>query len=397
MKLSKAQNGYNFSDTPQSIILVKLQNVKISEESFIRFGDKNAITKGLRALYLTKKNGYPLDKFAVNYLQFLDEYDEKEKIELTIETMIQYDSKKKIDDLFKTLKPEKFVKAVNKDVDIKAAKPCLVKASLQHMNRRELRAELNQLKKSPSAYFGPLLDVNECKVDLFTVNEKQQIELANQMLAQLDREEKQKPAKPKISLGKQKPVNLGYGETLKPQSGYSNLKTQSDKNMDNPKWVKSQNETFNKKMDELFTYIEKNGYPKKETENPYEYQMYSRLNHLATRPDLLALISENRKKVIAERPSNKTKVIKSQSKQNPIMAKAKKKTAGKKVNPMKPRKITPTRVKSISQKENQNRIKVISKLATTIQDEAGFRTVTKKVHIMNRSTAVKKAANKLKK
>lgn len=311
MKLSKAQNGYNFSDTPQSIILVKLQNVKISEESFIRFGDKNAITKGLRALYLTKKNGYPLDKFAVNYLQFLDEYDEKEKIELTIETMIRFDSKKKIDDFFKTLKPEKIVKAVNKDVDLKTAKPCLVKASLQHMNRKELRFELNELKKSPSAYFGPLLEVNECKVDLFTVNSKQQIELANQMLAQLDREEKQKPAKPKISLGKQKAVNLGYGETLKPQSGYSNLKTQS--------------------------------------------------------------------------------------KQNTPMAKAKKKTAGKKVNPMKPRKITPTRVKSITQKESQNYIKQVSKLATTIQDEAGFRTVTKKVHVMNRSTAVKKAANKLKK
>lgn len=245
MKLSKEQNGYNFSDTPQSIILVKLQNVKISEESFIRFGDKNAITKGVRALYLTKKDGYPLDKFAVNYLQFLDEYDEKEKIELTIETMIQYDSKKKIDELFKTLKPEKFVKSVNKDVDIKAAKPCLVKASLKQLSREELRFELNELKKSPSAYFGPLLDVNECQVDLFTVNSKQQIELANQMLAQLDREEKQKPAKPKISLGKQKALNLGYGETLKPQSGYSNLKTKSKQNTP---MAKAKKKTASKKV-----------------------------------------------------------------------------------------------------------------------------------------------------
>ena len=229
MKLSNAQSSYNVYDTPQSVILNKLQNVKISEESFIRFGDKNNITNGLRALYLTKKSGYPLDKFAVNYLQVLDEYDEKEKMELVIETMIQFDSRKKIDDFFKALKPEKYVKPVNKDVDLKKTKPCscLVKASLKKMSREQLRAELNDLIKSPSAYFGALLEVDECKVDLFTVNNKQQIELAKQMLAQLDSEEKQKTDKPKISIGKQKPLNLGYGETLKAQSGYNNLKSQS--------------------------------------------------------------------------------------------------------------------------------------------------------------------------
>lgn len=235
MKLSKAQSSYNVYDTPQSVILNKLQNVKISEESFIRFGDKNNITNGLRALYLTKKSGYPLDKFAVNYLQILDEYDEKEKIELVIETMIQFDSRKKIDDFFKTLKPEKYVKPVEKIVDLEKAKPCLVKASLKHMNRQELRAELISLKKAPSAYFGALLEVNECKTDLFTLNQKQQFNMANKMLDQLDSDEKQKLSnnsaknKPKqnmanskrepkkYSVGKQKPMDFGYNDFLKPK------------------------------------------------------------------------------------------------------------------------------------------------------------------------------------
>ena len=76
----------------------------------------------------------------------------------------------------------------------------------------------------------------------------------------------------------------------------------------NPKWVQSQNNRFHAKMNELFSYIQKNGYPKKDTENGYEYQMYSRLNHLAGRPDLLALLSDKQQEVVKNRP---TKVIKS--------------------------------------------------------------------------------------
>lgn len=198
MKLSNAQNLQVY-DSTQGTVLYHLQNVKLSEDSFNRFGDKNRITKSLRALYLTKKGGYPLDKFVKNYLQDLRNLAEKDKIELVIDTMVQYDSRAKIDQFFKSTKPEKYVKPVLKDIDLNKAKPCLVKASLQHMSRQELRVELNDLIKSPSSYFGKLLEVNECKNDLFTVNDKQQIELAKKMLAQLDREEK-----PKISVGKQR-------------------------------------------------------------------------------------------------------------------------------------------------------------------------------------------------
>lgn len=200
-----------------------------------------------------------------------------------------------------------------------------------------------------------------------------------------------KLSKNRNSQGKQVILDFGKGETLKAQHGYN----KSDTTMDNPKWVKTQNDTFRKKMDELFTFIAKNGYPKKETENPLEYQMYSRLNHLSSRPDLMDLLSDKQFKVVAERPVNR--IIVSKSKSNLVMAKAKKSTGGKKVTPMKPVKVTPTRVAKVSQKANQNRIKEISKLATTIQDGAGFRTVTKKVHLMNRSVAVKKAWDKLKK
>jgi hypothetical protein len=169
------------------------------------------------------KGGYPLDKFAQGYLEDLN-LSEKEKIELTIDTMIRFDSRKKIDDYFKN-KPLN-VKTKNVKNTLKADKPCLVKASLRHMDKKTLRKELEFLIKSPKSYFGVLLEVDECKVDLFSLSEKEQVKTAKAMLYQLDNEGE----KPKISLGKQKNLNLGYGDTLKVQSPYSNIKDNSSEN-----------------------------------------------------------------------------------------------------------------------------------------------------------------------
>lgn len=227
MRLSSKQNDYrNYSNI--ALMLYHLQNVKFTEQSFNRFGDKNNLTKGLKTLYIDSKKGQSIDKFVKDSLS--DDFsnlDEKQKIELAIETMIKFDNKGEIDRYFKSIEEQK-TKAVKKaPVNINEVKPCLVKASLEKMSRTELRQELKSLMASPRSYFGKLLEVDQCKTDLFTVTEKEQVKIAIAMLNQLDYEE-EKTKQIKFSpVGTQKPLNLGYGDTLQVQKGYSNLKSQN--------------------------------------------------------------------------------------------------------------------------------------------------------------------------
>ena len=164
--------------------------------------------------------------------------------------------------------------------------------------------------------------------------------------------------------------------------------------MDNPKWTKGENGTFQRNMTALFDYISKNGYPKKDTDDAIEYQMYSRLKFLSNRPDLMALLTDKQAKIVKERPQ--AKKIKSQSKQNTDMA-AKKPTgkAAPRKKGMTTRKTG--KVGSVAQQKSQARIRRISDEATRIQKQGGTKTIpAKSVFKVNRADAVKKAAKTVK-
>jgi len=177
--------------------------VKIRTASFEQWGDRNRITPGLRGQWLSK-TGKPLDFIAHNVVKADNQfagYDEQDVIERIVAFVSEYDTRAKFDGyVSRRLKEQqadagyrKAAKTSLKQNDVE----CLVDHALEVMSREQLARETDTFLKSPSAYFGKLLDVEACRVDLFTLPEGKQVEVVKAM---------QRAAQPKKDAAVTKPL-----------------------------------------------------------------------------------------------------------------------------------------------------------------------------------------------
>ncbi|WP_420152351.1 DUF3560 domain-containing protein [Siphonobacter sp.] len=165
--------------------------IPISPGSYERFGDKNRMTPGLRKMWLAPAGkGRSLDLIAQDikaYEQF-SFLEEDFVIGAIIDFTESHDSAKSLETYLRTRLAQQqqertaIERKLSKvDVDSEDIQ-CFVDHALAILPKPELQKEAQDFIKSPSLYFGPLLDVESCKEDLFDLPDAQQIKVVESIL-----------------------------------------------------------------------------------------------------------------------------------------------------------------------------------------------------------------------
>ncbi|PMD95504.1 hypothetical protein BWI97_14205 [Siphonobacter sp. BAB-5405] len=198
--------------------------IPISSGSYERFGDKNRMTPGLRKMWLAPVGkGRSLDLIAQDikaYEQF-SFLEEDFVIGAIIDFTESHDSSKSLETYLRTRLTEqqqertaierKLSKVAVDSEDIQ----CFVDHALAILPKPELQKEAQDFIKSPNLYFGPLLDVERCKEDLFDLPDDQQIKVVESILIATKNRPaypmRSKPRKAKVTslkkaLGRKKPA-----------------------------------------------------------------------------------------------------------------------------------------------------------------------------------------------
>ncbi len=174
-----------------AIAALVYRHILISPASYERFGDKNRITPGLRKMWLAPAGkGRSLDLIAQDikaYEQF-SFLEEDQIIEAIVDFTESHDSAKSMESYLKErIADQKTEKAA---IDRKLTRvpvdsediQCYVDHALAILPKPELQKEAQDFIKSPNAYFGPLLEVERCKEDLFDLPENQQVKVVESIL-----------------------------------------------------------------------------------------------------------------------------------------------------------------------------------------------------------------------
>lgn len=179
----------------------------ITEKSFLRWGDKNRLTRSIRSLYISPL-GVAIDKIAkeiTNEPQF-DSLEESDVIEAIIEFMYEYPNRKRLNAyISERAKQQKTKVSKSKSTTFKGDdEQWLLKSLRKELTNDEIIEEMQDFEQDPKTYFGKLLVTNTCKNDLFDQPIVEQRKIAKQILLKL----KVKPIKAKK---KKKPITLNAG------------------------------------------------------------------------------------------------------------------------------------------------------------------------------------------
>lgn len=195
------------TETLTDEIAVQLSNGKnITEKSWIRWGDKNRLTRSIRALYLSER-GIAIDKLAKNITsenQF-NNLEDTEVIERIIEFTYDYPTRKDLNRYLSTRAKEQKTKVSKQLSAFKSEdETCLLKSLKKELSTEEIIEEMTDFRDDPTNYFGKLLITTTCKNDLFTQPVEKQKKIADDVLKKL----KVKPSKKKR---KKKQITLNQG------------------------------------------------------------------------------------------------------------------------------------------------------------------------------------------
>lgn len=178
----------------------------ITEKSWLRWGDKNRLTRSIRALYLSER-GIAIDKLATNITrepQF-ENLEEIDVIERIIEFTYEYPTRKDLNGyLSQRAKEQKTKVSKSKQSFKNDDETCLLKSLRKELTDEVIIEEMTDFKEDPKNYFGKLLITTTCKNDLFTQPIEKQKQIANDVLKKL----KVKPSKKKR---KKKQLTLNQG------------------------------------------------------------------------------------------------------------------------------------------------------------------------------------------
>lgn len=179
----------------------------ITEKSWLRWGDKNRLTRSIRSLYLSG-TGIAIDKLATNITrepQF-ENLEESDVIERIIEFTYDYPTRNDLNGYLSSRAKEQ--KSKNSKSKVSAFKSddetCLLKSLKKELSTEEIIEEMTDFSHDPKNYFGKLLITTTCKNDLFTQPIAQQKKIASDVLKKL----RVKSSKPKR---KKKQLTLNQG------------------------------------------------------------------------------------------------------------------------------------------------------------------------------------------
>lgn len=178
----------------------------ITAKSWLRWGDKNRLTRSIRALYLGER-GIAIDKLATNITrepQF-ENLEEQDVIERIIEFTYDYPTRRDLNAYLAQRAKEQKTK-VTKQLSAfsKADETCILKSLRKELTDDVIIEEMTEFSNDPKNYFGRLLITTTCKNDLFTQPVAKQKQIANDVLKKL----KVKPSKAKK---KRKQLTLNQG------------------------------------------------------------------------------------------------------------------------------------------------------------------------------------------
>ena len=166
-------------DTIEDYAVVYLFGNGVQTASYEKFGDRNAITPGMRLNWL-KKTGAPLDRYAQAVAENINQ-DEDTIIERTVEFIRRNpnpsDVRRYI--LSREAKPQKIT--VKNDVLSTNDVECLTDHAIKELGIKTVAEETKDFLKNPKGYFGALLDVPACSADLFPLNVADQIKVVTAM------------------------------------------------------------------------------------------------------------------------------------------------------------------------------------------------------------------------
>lgn len=197
------------TETLNDEIALQLSKGKaITEKSFLRWADKNRLTRSIRSLYLSER-GIALDKLATNITreEQFNGYEEQDVIESIIDFMYEHPTRKDLNGYISQRKKEQTTRS-------RKAKPqgkfrnddesCLLNSLRKELTDTEIIEEMTEYVEDPKNYFGKLLITTTCKKDFFEQPISEQKKIANDVLKKL----KVKPSKKKK---KKKPISLNAG------------------------------------------------------------------------------------------------------------------------------------------------------------------------------------------
>ncbi len=178
----------------------------ITEKSWLRFGDKNRLTRSIKSLYLSER-GIAVDKLATEIVrepQF-ENLEESDVIERIIDFTYDYPTRKDLNAYFSSRAKEQKTKVVkNKDSFKNEDETCLLKSLKKELSTSEIIEEMTDFEQDPERYFGKLLITTTCKNDIFTQPVPKQKKIARDILKKLNI----KPSKVKK---KKKQLTLNQG------------------------------------------------------------------------------------------------------------------------------------------------------------------------------------------
>lgn len=162
---------------------------RLTEKSWLRWGDKNRLSKSIKSLYLSD-SGIAVDKMAVNIgssPQFSRLY-EKDIVESIIDFTLEYPNRKSLDKYFALReKQQKGSRISNKtDAEYEANDfSCLINSLKKELTDKEIVAEMQSLEENPKSYFGKLLINTHCAKDLFSQPVNAQKSIAKKIIQKL--------------------------------------------------------------------------------------------------------------------------------------------------------------------------------------------------------------------
>ena len=197
------------SETLTDEIALQLSKGKaLTKKSFLRWGDKNRLTRSIESLYLSER-GIAIDKLAKNITsepQF-ERYEESDVIESIVNFLYDYPNRKALNAYISLRKKEQTSPKIKKQTVLPFAEDdekCLLKSLRKELTDKEIIDEMTDFSQDPKEYFGKLLVTTTCKKDLFDQTISQQINIAIDILKKLK-------VTPKKLTKKKKQISLQAG------------------------------------------------------------------------------------------------------------------------------------------------------------------------------------------
>lgn len=166
-------------DTIEDYAVVYLFGNGVQTASYEKFGDRNAITNGMRLNWL-KKTGVPLDRYAQGVAENINQ-DEDTIIDRTVEFIRRNPNPSDVRRYILSRESKTQKITVKNDVLSANDVECLTDHAIKELGIKTVAQETKDFLKSPRSYFGALLDVPACSADLFSLSVTDQIKVVTAM------------------------------------------------------------------------------------------------------------------------------------------------------------------------------------------------------------------------